>query len=79
VSKRLHNPIESVLNLTVVDDNELLQHLNAVYGQIVNNPSCLGPNIDIAGFQDTITRYAAAASPCAIPAFESFGHGGFCS
>jgi hypothetical protein len=62
MSKRLNNPIESVLNLAVVDDNELLQHLNAVYSQIVNNPSCLGPHIDIAGFQDAISRYAAAVS-----------------
>ena len=62
MSKRLHNPIESALNLTVVDDNELLHRLNAVYNQIVNNPSCLGPQTDLAGFQDVITRYAAAVS-----------------
>ena len=61
MSKRLHNPIESVLNLTVVDDCELLQRLNTVYSQIVNNPSCLGPT-DMAGFQDAMTRYAAAVS-----------------
>ena len=62
MSRTLLNLIEPVLNLTVVDDSELLVGLNAVYNQIVNNPLCLGQAAEVNGVQTAMTAYAAAVS-----------------
>jgi hypothetical protein len=48
MSKQLHHPIESVLNLTVADDNELLLRLNAVYNQIVKRIGVLKALLQIS-------------------------------